>query len=146
MKGKRHIQSFNEHQENLNISGVSDSKLYLKYIRPQVVDENEWMEEGMSDFGIYQDKYLIATFFLDNERPELFIRGLDVKEQFRNKGYGKKILDLIKDYAIKERFKYLTLNYYKSNKIAEKLYKNYGFLESEDQPEGSPVVNLILQI
>ena len=25
MKDKRHIQSFNEHQENLNISGVSDS-------------------------------------------------------------------------------------------------------------------------
>ena len=25
MKGKRHIQSFNEHQENLNISDVSDS-------------------------------------------------------------------------------------------------------------------------
>ena len=27
MKGKRHIQSFNEHQENLNISDVSESKL-----------------------------------------------------------------------------------------------------------------------
>jgi hypothetical protein len=26
MKGKGHIQSFNEHQENLNISDVSDSK------------------------------------------------------------------------------------------------------------------------
>ena len=26
MKGKRHIQSFNEHQENLNISDVSDSQ------------------------------------------------------------------------------------------------------------------------
>ncbi len=25
MKGKRHIQSFNEHQENLNISDVSES-------------------------------------------------------------------------------------------------------------------------
>ena len=27
MKDKKHIQSFNEHQENLNISDVSDSKL-----------------------------------------------------------------------------------------------------------------------
>ncbi len=26
MKGNKHIQSFNEHQENLNISDVSDSK------------------------------------------------------------------------------------------------------------------------
>jgi len=30
MKDK-HIQSFNEHGENLNISGVSDSKLYTRY-------------------------------------------------------------------------------------------------------------------
>jgi hypothetical protein len=29
MKGKRHIQSFNEHQENLNISDVSDSKIIV---------------------------------------------------------------------------------------------------------------------
>jgi hypothetical protein len=27
MKNKKHIQSFNEHQENLNISDVSDSKI-----------------------------------------------------------------------------------------------------------------------
>ena len=31
MKDKKHIQSFNEHGENLNISGVSDSKLYTRY-------------------------------------------------------------------------------------------------------------------
>ena len=29
MKDKRHIQSFNEHQENLNISDVSDSKNFI---------------------------------------------------------------------------------------------------------------------
>ena len=29
MKGKRHVQSFNEHQENLNISDVSDSELNI---------------------------------------------------------------------------------------------------------------------
>jgi ribosomal protein S18 acetylase RimI-like enzyme len=146
MKDLKHIQTFEQHQGNLNISDVSGSKLYLKYIKPFVVDENGWLEEGMADFGIYQDKNLIATLFLDDEEPELFIRGLDVKEKFRNKGYGKKILDLIKDYAIKEGFKYITLNYYKSNKIAERLYKSYGFLESDDQFEESPVVNLILKL
>ena len=29
MKNKKHIQSFNEHQENLNISDVSNSKKYV---------------------------------------------------------------------------------------------------------------------
>jgi hypothetical protein len=29
MKDNKHIQSFNEHQENLNISDVSDSELFI---------------------------------------------------------------------------------------------------------------------
>ena len=47
MKGKGHIQSFNEHQENLNISDVSDSKLYtrsevIKLIQDFYIDKNKW--------------------------------------------------------------------------------------------------------
>lgn len=51
MKDKRHIQSFNEHQENLNISDVSNS-LFFRYWDKQPlvylsVDENG--DEQMSD-------------------------------------------------------------------------------------------------
>ena len=34
----------------------------------------------------------------------------------------------------------------KSNKIAEKLYRNYGFIDDEYQREGSPVINLRMKI
>ena len=39
MKDNKHIQSFNEHQENLNISDVSESK-YLVDIEFDAYDRN----------------------------------------------------------------------------------------------------------
>jgi hypothetical protein len=47
MKDKKHIKSFNEATENLNISDVSDSKLYtrsevIKLIQDFYIDKNKW--------------------------------------------------------------------------------------------------------
>jgi hypothetical protein len=36
MKNNKHIQSFNEHQENLNISDVSDSDFLLRTISDRI--------------------------------------------------------------------------------------------------------------
>ena len=41
MKDKRHIKSFNEHGENLNISDVSDSE-----IKHDITDEFGWWWKG----------------------------------------------------------------------------------------------------
>ena len=41
MKSKRHIQSFNEHGENLNISDVSESLVNLKKLKNIVEDAIE---------------------------------------------------------------------------------------------------------
>ena len=124
----------------------NSNQLLMKYIRHEVIDDYGWMEPGMADYGIYLGDKLVAVFYLDDEKPELFIRGLEIKEEFRGKGYGKKILDLIKDYGKSKKYKFLTLNFYKSNKIAEKLYRNYGFIEDEYQSENSPVINLRMKI
>lgn len=58
MKDKMHIKSFNEHQENLNISDVSDSN--LKSLIEQYFEENligkfsdedgEFVKEIIRDF------------------------------------------------------------------------------------------------
>jgi hypothetical protein len=45
MKGKRHIQSFNEHQENLNISDVSDSLYLLRGVKK---DTYEYIDDPKS--------------------------------------------------------------------------------------------------
>jgi hypothetical protein len=41
MKSKRHIQSFNEHQEKLNLSDVSESLVNLKKLKNIVEDAIE---------------------------------------------------------------------------------------------------------
>lgn len=124
----------------------NSNQLIMKYISHEVTDDMGWVEPGMADWGIYSDGNLIAVFYLDDEKPDLFIRGLEVKEEFRGKGYGKKVLDLIRNYAKSKRYKFLTLNFYKTNKIAERLYRNYGFVEDKYQSEKIPVINLRMKI
>ena len=46
MKDKIHIQSFNEHQENLNISDVSDSDL--------ITQIKKYKDELLQDNGLYK--------------------------------------------------------------------------------------------
>lgn len=124
----------------------NSNQLIMKYISHEVTDDMGWVEPGMADWGIYSDGNLIAVFYLDDEKPDLFIRGLEVKEEFRGKGYGKKVLDLIRNYAKSKKYKFLTLNFYKTNKIAERLYRNYGFVEDKYQSEKIPVINLRMEI
>jgi hypothetical protein len=44
MKNNKHIQSFNEHQENLNISDVSESKLNIEEVKKDI--ETKWSNSG----------------------------------------------------------------------------------------------------
>ena len=43
MNDNKHIQSFNEHQENLNISDVSDSK---KFSMEDLSDFGNWLDDN----------------------------------------------------------------------------------------------------
>jgi GNAT superfamily N-acetyltransferase len=121
-------------------------QLSLKYIRPDVTDDMGWRKPGMADWGVFKNDELVAVFYLDDEKPDLYIRGFEIKEDFRGKGYGKKVLDLIKSYAKSKKFKFLTLNFYKSNKVAEHLYRSYGFFDDTKQFPESPVINLRMKI
>ena len=115
-------------------------ELNIKWIRHLYTDDDGWMEEGMADYGVYDEDKLIATVFLDDDKSHLWIRGLEVKKEFRGKGYGKRVLDAIVKWAKNNKFKCIELNYHKSNKIAYKLYKNYGFYDiNKDNDKDSPV-------
>jgi len=53
MKGKRHIKSFNEATENLNISGVMNSKIKIN----ENVDENQKViEDSYNDYISLDDE------------------------------------------------------------------------------------------
>ena len=67
MKDKRHIKSFNEHQENLNISDVIDSKiskLIKRKLDGETLSEKEflqlhtWMMENDKEYSNSVDKHI----------------------------------------------------------------------------------------
>jgi hypothetical protein len=83
MKNKKHIQSFNEHQENLNISDVSESKKLNKTLSNTEFDNlidklsglgvssediekfREYSIEFENENDEYEKKAIIDTFSLD---------------------------------------------------------------------------------
>jgi hypothetical protein len=78
MKGKGHIQKFNEHQENLNISDVSDSKIKelksiiseLPRMRWNIAERDEDNEDF--PYGYFGDEWDNWEHMEENERAEYF--------------------------------------------------------------------------
>ena len=97
MKSKGHIQSFKEHQENLNISDVSHSL----YGEIKVGDTIEWSGNYFSGYdkkgGVKSDKKLsgINTVTRIFKEGNLIVMELDNKKQFfiKNLREPEKIID-----------------------------------------------------
>jgi len=86
MKSNKHIQSFNEHQENLNISDVSDNKIIVGEIyiikeyntKVVVIDKDDERRKALvtsdlvdktGEFWInyeFIDEYLATGYYSDN--------------------------------------------------------------------------------
>ena len=60
MKDLKHIKRFNEHQENLNISDVSDSELVGDFF--QTTDSNSW-RKGQLEFFSLDEYEMIKSIF-----------------------------------------------------------------------------------
>jgi hypothetical protein len=68
MKDKKHIQSFNEHQENLNISDVISRLLSLERVDIDTQDNGEFIEK---DERVEEDGRYIRSEDLDKLISEL---------------------------------------------------------------------------
>ena len=84
---------------------------------------------------IKQNNEVIGLTYLYDEYPRLKISGLEIKEVYRNKGFGRKSLSLIKEYAENKGFESITISVSSSNESAAKLYRSFGFIDIEDEFE-----------
>lgn len=78
---------------------------------------------------------VIGLTYLYDESPILKISGLEIKEDYRNKGFGRKSLSLIKEYAENKSFESIIICVNSSNESAAKLYRSFGFIDKEDEFE-----------
>jgi ribosomal protein S18 acetylase RimI-like enzyme len=122
MKNNKHIQSFKEHQENLNISDVSDSEYSFEIIEG---------EENI--FELYlQDELIGQSKFSNPEKSSYFreksieIFDLEIHEEFRAKGYSKILLEKLLNY-LSNFTKLVEIHVKEDNEIAYNLYKSFGF-------------------
>jgi GNAT superfamily N-acetyltransferase len=112
-----------------DISRLSESKLQKQYIDPKY-------------FVCYRENEMIGGFILitqDNffwpevkEDDTFFIHKLLVCNGFNGNGYGKNILNWIKEYGEKNGKKYLRLDYFKSKKKLMQFYEENGFYKVDE--------------
>jgi len=60
---------------------------------------------------------------------EAHITNIAVKEEYRGMGVGKRILESLIYYCALKNIDSMTLEVRKSNMVAQKLYRKYGFVE-----------------
>lgn len=93
----------------------------------------EIIQESTNPFSkkieyIEDDKVVgILKYSLIYDRME--IDNIEVKEEYRNKGIGTKMMSYLVSLAIEKRVINITLEVRISNEVARNLYKKFGFRE-----------------
>jgi len=78
-------------------------------------------------YGAFEGKNLVGAIFVDiNDRPKAWLFFFDVKENYRNQGVGKKLLEVIERKLPKDYYEIFT-DCEKADKLAIKFYKKHGF-------------------
>lgn len=63
----------------------------------------------------------------ENNLDGLWIAGINIKREFRNKGYGKILFKNIDDYLSNLEINFLRVNLFTNNPHALKIYEGFGF-------------------
>ena len=84
------------------------------------VEDDEYIAEASLVFDKEDEDYTIPG-------KRIYLSRIVVKKDFRGKGYGKKLMNNIIEYAKKENYEEMSLGVNLDNYIAFKLYVDLGF-------------------
>lgn len=96
----------------------------------------KWYNESLKNknrimYIVTKDKAVIGQIRLDKQKDKAII-SYSVEKNYRGKGYGKEILNLIKREAIINDVKVLEGLVKENNKASRKAFVSNGFIESEE--------------
>ena len=92
----------------------------------------EGLENGLKILGIIEKEKLlgyIAYEIKEKVTKCLWIDEFVIKEEYRHKGYGTKLMERINEITEEEKINRIELNCYSFNENAIKLYKKLGYTE-----------------
>lgn len=95
-------------------------------------------------FAIHDNKligYLIGIKSYHKNHPIMYISYIYVLDDYRKKGYGKRLMDSANKYCIDNNLDYITLKYHISNEKASIFYKNMGFSVIDENDRDFITVN-----
>lgn len=105
-----------------------------------------WLYRNNNDvypFAIYDDDLLVGFMLLDEDLEErsLAIWRISIPEEYTNKGYGTKAIQMIIDLAKESgKYDYLVLDYVKGNDRAKHVYEKLGFAPTGEISNGEIVM------
>ena len=88
-------------------------------------------EKGVSMYGLFQDSKQIGFVGIEEAKDDIYyMETLAVLPEYRHLGYGKKLMDFVRDEVRKKGGKRLGIGIIDENKVLKKWYANYGFCET----------------
>lgn len=133
------------------INGLSKERTFIRYQGEQETLESEtkYLKSRLEAIGNKKAVHLLAfsnnklvaatdIHMMDKTEKHVGIFGISVIKDFRGKGLGKLLMELILKEAKSKisDIKIVTLGVYSTNDIAKSLYKKLGFIEYGMLPNG----------
>ncbi len=97
----------------------------------------ELKEKGLRFFGLFEENIFnenkqVGLIAIEKADDTLYyLEKLAVIPGYRNKGYGKKLMDFAFDFIKSEEGKFVSIAIIDKSKILKKWYMDYGFIERE---------------
>ena len=122
-----------DHKNKIYNDLVSGNRKTFVYVK-----DNEYIAEASLVFNKADEDYTIPNV-------RIYLSRVIVKKDFRGKGYGKKLMNYIIDYAKNNNYKEMSLRVDLDNYIAFKLYVDLGFTKIQyiGEDENGKYVKLI---
>ncbi len=115
-----------------NSFSIAESKIFPFWIIKAI-----YFEENMVGLVMYEKNY---------EKGELYLCRFMIDAKYQGKGYGKATLDLLKEIALKDKnLKKITLSTNPENENGIRIYKKFGFIDTNAMEDNEEVFVLELK-
>lgn len=121
-------QSFQTVAEDFGFT-VENNPSNGAFITPDKLREDHLREIKM--FGLYKDQQQIGFVAIEKKDNQLYyLEKLSVVPQYRHMGYGKHLMNHVKDYVKKAGGAQISIGIINENTKLKKWYERYGFTQT----------------
>src|SRR5262245_11849028 len=111
-------EAFSEFRLQYTPEAFAATVLYTETIQDRMKEGPTWVA--------LQNDVIVGTVSAIAKKPDLYLRSMAVSPEVRGRGVGKLLLTEVENFALKERFRYLTLSTTPFLTTAIRLYERFG--------------------